>query len=445
MLKDHSWFCYYKALETELMQCKDEGKDMSAFESKIKEVGIEMPYTTEEYKKVFELIDEMENVPVPSNAPYNEPSDLESIHALQLPRTEPKPYDKEKLRDRIYGAWIGRVTGCLIGKPVEGWTREPIEKLAKAGNNWPIKRYLSCNNPSLADDPELCYEKLKKAWFVENLKGISPTDDDTNYTTLYLTVLERYGRDFTTDDVVEAWLSTFNVFCVCTAEQAAFRNFVGHILPPDSASYRNPYREWIGAQIRGDIFGYVNPGDPYLAADYAFRDACCTHTRNGIYGEMFVAAMIAESAVSNDMKHIIETGLRVIPQTSRLVRDITKVLKWYDEGKSYEYVVDRIYEQYPAPSLHNMVHTIPNAMIVCAALIYGHNDYAETLGKAIMPGMDTDCNGATAGSIIGMVTGAANIPSDFTTPIDGKLLTDIAGNREVRISDMADRTMRIIK
>ena len=176
----------------------------------------------------------------------------------------------------------------------------------------------------------------------------------------------------------------------------------------------------------------------------AYRDAVCTHTRNGIYGEMFAAAMIAEAAVSNDMRHVVETGLAVVPQGSRLVRDVKAVLAMYDEGIDFMEAVDRIHTQYPQNVMHNAVHTIPNAMIVAAALLFGERDYARTLGFAVMAAMDTDCNGATVGSVMGMMLGAAAIPSAFTAPIDDKLKTDIVGNPFVSISDMAERTLRLL-
>jgi ADP-ribosylglycohydrolase len=159
---------------------------------------------------------------------------------------------------------------------------------------------------------------------------------------------------------------------------------------------------------------------------------------------MFIAAMIAESAISNDIRHIIETGLMTIPQKSRLKRDIDSILAAFDEGIEFMEAVERIHTQYPQNDMHNAVHTIPNAMIVAAALLWGELDYAKTLGYSVMAAMDTDCNGATVGSVIGMITGAAAIPAHFTDPICDTLRTDIAGNTLVKVSDMAKRTLALI-
>jgi ADP-ribosylglycohydrolase len=444
MLQHHMWYCYHSAVETELLQCRDEGKDVSSLEAQAKAIDIVAPLTEQDYNRVMEMVDALEALPEPENAEFIEPSDLDGIHAQQLSRTEPKPYDKAALQDRIHGAWIGRVTGCLLGKPVENRSREYIRKIAEADGNYPIVRYLRGNVPNPTGDPFFDDPNFKNNCFIEKVNGFSPSDDDTNYTTLALSIVEQYGRDFTSLDVVEGWLRNFPAYCLCTAEQAAFRNFLNHILPPRSGYVRNPYREWIGAQIRGDFFGYVCPGDPYTAADYAWRDACCTHTKNGIYGEMLVAAMIAESAVTDDRRRIVDAGLACIPQKSRLKRDIDKVLAMYDERIEFMEAVDRIHTQYPQNHLHNAVHTIPNAMIVVAALLWGEGDYEKTLGYSVMAAMDTDCNGATVGSIIGMITGAAAIPTHFTDPICDTLRTDIAGNSLVKISDMAARTLRLI-
>lgn len=47
---------------------------------------------------------------------------------------------------------------------------------------------------------------------------------------------------------------------VCAAERAAYRSLVEGRVPPETATYRNPCREWIGAQIRADAWGNADPG-----------------------------------------------------------------------------------------------------------------------------------------------------------------------------------------
>lgn len=101
--------------------------------------------------------------------------------------------------------------------------------------------------------------------WVNNIKGM-PEDDDTNYTILALKLMEQKGFDFTPDDVGECWLNCLPILHVCTAERVAYINMVNNLSPPASAGYRNAYREYIGAQIRGDFYGYVCPGDAPKAA-----------------------------------------------------------------------------------------------------------------------------------------------------------------------------------
>ena len=79
-------------------------------------------------------------------------------------------------------------------------------------------------------------------------------DDDTNYTVIGLKMMEIYGKEFTSDHVASVWMDSLPIVHVSTAERVAYRNIVNLIEPPRSGWWKNPYREWIGAQIRGDIF-----------------------------------------------------------------------------------------------------------------------------------------------------------------------------------------------
>ncbi len=231
----------------------------------------------------------------------------------------------------------------------------------------------------------------------------------------------------------------------CTAERVAYHNFVAGFLPPESAIYKNPFREWIGAQIRGDYFGYINPGDPEKAAEMAYRDACISHVKNGIYGEMFVAAALAVAAVTDNIEDIILGGLAQIPYSSRFYEAVTRVLENYKNGMPEEEAYKLIHDEYDEYTEHGWCHTLSNAMVVTASLLYGSGDYSRSICLAVQTGFDTDCNGATVGSILGMANGLESIPEYWGKRYNDKLETSIFEVGTVKISDCVKRTIEHIE
>lgn len=451
MLADLAWLKYSDLIDIELMESKDEGKNIKEFEEKVKEIKL-MKAGAKKEALAGGILDEMAGLRAEEGYAYKEPSDLSGIAAGKPKSKLPVVMDKvnvssAKSYDKIYGAWLGRCAGCLLGQPVEGWHRARIEALLKGTDNYPIDNYMSSIVPDnikrecdVSDYPGVYGNKMK-GW-INNVEYM-PEDDDINYTIMGLKIIEKYGIDFTPENVAECWLDSLPILHLCTAERVAYRNVVNMIIPPDSASYRNPYREWIGAQIRADFFGYIAPGNPELSSFMAFRDASISHTKNGIYGEMFVAAMISAAAVTDDIKNIIDTGLSMIPEKSRLYESIHRVLDWSRTGVTWKDAIDKVHQIYDEKNAHDWCHTIPNAMIVCIGLLYGELDFGKSIGIAVMAGFDTDCNGATVGSIMGMVLGADALPDKWIKPLGNKLKSGIDGNELVDISELAYRTLKL--
>jgi ADP-ribosylglycohydrolase len=225
-----------------------------------------------------------------------------------------------------------------------------------------------------------------------------------------------------------------------TAERVAYRNLIHGLEPPEAATYRNPYREWIGAQIRADIWGYVSPGRPRQAARLAFQDAALSHTGNGIYGEMWAAALIAGCFVAPDVRSALVASLDHIPPRSRLAEALRHVLDLHASGLDWPEARDQIEARH---GHYSWVHTIPNAAIVAAGLLWGAGDYSRTVGLVVQAGWDTDSNGATAGSVYGALHGAAALPRAWVDPLGDLVHSAIAGYDNSRISDLAERTLRL--
>ena len=79
-----------------------------------------------------------------------------------------------------------------------------------------------------------------------------------------------------------------------------------------------------------------------------------------------------------------------------------------------------------------------------AALLYGKRDLAQTVCTAVQCGFDTDCNGATAGSVAGMICGAGRIPPEWKEPIGGVLTTDIFGIGSITVQEIVRRAESLI-
>lgn len=222
--------------------------------------------------------------------------------------------------DRVLGAWLGRAAGCLLGKPVEKIPRVGIRAILDDLGEWPLRQYFTEQGLDPAVGERYPWNRRSRPTSLrENIAGMAE-DDDLNYPLLNLELLERLGDAFTVDDVATSWLANLPAGRVFTAERGAYRNLLDGVPPALAGSTRNPFREWIGALIRGDVFGWTHPGRPREAAALAFVDASLSHVRDGIHGEMWVAGAAAASVVADDLDTVLRAGGVLRPRSLRAAR-----------------------------------------------------------------------------------------------------------------------------
>jgi len=406
------------------------------------------------FEAVGAIYDSLSKLKVSSSFRYDQPNNLAEIR-----KTRPKgprqlaTLDTQELFNKLHGAWTGRAAGCALGKPVEGMGingkdgvigRKIIRSYLENRNHWPLDHYFS--GKDVGDQLKIHCPKSHR----ENITYMEP-DDDIHYTLIALKILEEYGPDFTWRHVAHTWNQCLPYNVICTAETQAILNYnnavprkakSNWVTPEYTSSYRNPYREWIGAQIRADGWGYACAGNPELAAEFAYRDACWTHRANGIYGEMMFAAIIAAAFVESNPRELINIGLSEIPKTSRLAEATEAALDKARSLKDFYSYMDWVEANFGELS---GVHTVNNALVVIGAMIYGDGDFHKSVCLSVEGGWDTDCNGATCGSILGASKGHSELDSSLVLPLNDTIKPSVIGFQKITMTELARRMQEVQK
>ena len=445
------WDTPLKLVEAEVVQKEYEGIPVPD-DLKERVAALDDEKDAMNFDAADELFEALDKLPKDPEFSYVQPNDLESIRKERPdgPRQLGDISDADLL-DKFHGAWTGRSVGCALGKPIEGMGimgqlgmsgRKAIRTYLENRQHWPLDDYISGVNAG--DDLTIYCPQSQR----ENIAYMEP-DDDIHYTLIALRVLEEFGPDFTWRKVARTWNNSLPYNAICTAETQAILNYnnavprkavSNWVTPEYTSTTRNPYREWIGAQIRADGWGYACAGNPERAAEFAFRDACWTHRANGIYGEMMFAAIIAAAFVVSDPIDLINIGLSEIPHNCKLSHACRAAMAQAPDCQDFEVFMDWVEEHYG--DLHG-VHTVNNALVVIGSLIFGQMDFHQSICHSVEAGWDTDCNGATCGSIVGAVGGAGQLNSRLVAPLNDTIRPSVIGFQEISMTELAERTLKV--
>lgn len=311
--------------------------------------------------------------------------------------------------ERIRGAWLAQMIGGAMGTMVEGYTRKNL--LETFGD---VRGYLREPNTY---------------------------NDDITFELAFLDAFGKKGYEVTSRDIALSWAGL--IPCGWSAEELAIRNIKNGIFPPESGTFRNPFNEWIGAQMRAGICGMAAPGDAYLAAKLAWQDGEVSHANNGILGEVFNAVMTSLAFVDQDIRSVVEKAIRSIPKDSEYYSVISYAYDCcakYDDWQSAMADCEQKYGKY------NWIHAYPNACCEIIALIYGNGDFRETLHIITMCGVDVDCNAGMIMPLLVIQKGMDAIPKELLHPAFGELQTYMRGRfRRISLDGLVQETLSSIK
>jgi ADP-ribosylglycohydrolase len=367
------------------------------------------------------------------NNKYFESNNLEEIKKLRPPGprrlTKTIPVD---FKDRIEGALLARISGCLLGAIVEAFSIQEMQDWAnKTGDTFPPIHYWS-KAPGIPG--ALRYNMSAVEEYTRSEMKYVPVDDDIIYTLLGLLIMEDYGNDFTVEDVGKAWMKYLPY--ACTAEEVALNNLNAGISAQKAGEIENPFIELIGADIRSDSWAYMAPGWPEKAAEFAWRDAYISHRKNGIYAEMYFSAVQSAAFVVDDSIEALEIGLTEIPKECEFAQAVKWALLERENIHTYIDARQAVDGKFPDMPIN---HAINNACLTIFGLSIGGKDVSKVISETVAMGLDNDCTAATAGSIVGAIVGKKGIPEYWHQPFNNIIKSYLIGIEQFEIDDVIER------
>ena len=288
--------------------------------------------------------------------------------------------EKEIYRRKVLGCWLGKAVGGTLGQNWEG-----------------------CSGMLSLD-------------FYDPVPAEMIANDDLDTQVVWACKLAtEWNGEISRHKMAAAWPVCINN--PCDEYGVAIRNFKLGIPAPYTGIFDNFFHSGMGAAIRSEIWAALAPGKPELAAKYAYEDACVDHYGDGIYAEQFLAALESAAFCESDIRKLIETGLSVIPEDSRLYRAVSDTIKWCGGSESADLIQEKILQKYDDGNFTNVLVNLP---FIVAAMLMGEGDFSKTICLAVNFGQDADCTGASTASIMGIIN--PDIPEKWLAPIGHSLV-----------------------
>jgi ADP-ribosylglycohydrolase len=344
--------------------------------------------------------------------------------------------NREDYRSKVLGCWLGKNIGGTVGAPFE-WKRQVND----------ISFYVQ-----------------------KDLHGRAMPNDDLDIQLLWLCAMEERGLDVTSQRLADYW-------CLyVTPHWAEYGNakiaMRQGLLPPLSGSTQNVYKHSCGAYIRSEIWACIAPGLPAVAAAFAVKDGVLDHgDGEGTYAEVFMAALESAAFVVTDLRKLIDIALTYVPAECGVAKAVRTTVRCVTEGKGWLESRDEILRLHRgrlatwAPVSPRdrekgfdtgvLGYDVPsNIALTVLALLVGGDDFAKVMCVAVNCGEDTDCTAATAGSVWGIIHGAAAVPAKWIEPIGRGIATVVlnlgelgyfGGQLPQTVDELTERTQRLAR
>ena len=303
--------------------------------------------------------------------------------------------------------YLEKMAGCFLGKSIGGTLGTPFEPTRGA---------------------------FDVEYYTTDLSNGMLPNDDLDLQLVWLCAAERYKTDVNAPILSDYWM--FGIVPNWAEYGVGKNNVRMGLIPPVSGKYRNHYKDSNGAWIRAEIWACLAPGHPEIAVKYAYEDACVDHADEGVYGEIFIAAIESAAFVESDKFKLIDIGLHYIPENCDCARAVRRILALYREGLSWREARVRLMNDFPGSfgaQFRGVEDGVPNGnwgydapnniAITLIGWLWAGEDFEKALCITTGCGEDSDCTAGALGAILGILLGREGIPEKWKAPIGNEIKT----------------------
>ena len=303
-------------------------------------------------------------------------------------------------RRRVWGCYAGKAVGGTLGMPFEG---------------------------------NLSTRKLTG---YDPVPGEMLPNDDLDLQVIALEIVRRFGLPVNRFQLSDMWRHLQDGG---PDEYGAARwNVSMGRTAPLSGFFCNKFYAGMGAAIRSELWACLAPGDPELAVRLAREDACTDHYEDGLHACLFLTAVESAAFTERDMRRLVETGLRFLPDSCRLARGLRDTFGYWETTRDPYAARELLLRDY---SVANWADVTINLCLILIAWLASEGDFSRAICTAAGLGYDTDCTAATLGSILGILDPDA-IGEEWLRPIGDELVlsSSVMGLHEPKtIGEFSDR------
>ena len=289
-----------------------------------------------------------------------------------------------EFRDKVYACWLGKNIGGTLGMPFEGDT---------------------CT---------------REVTFYTNIREGEPAaNDDLDLQILWLKAMQENNAHVDAFKLGKYWLKyvpvDWNEYGVGKA------NMKTGLMPPVSGEFNNEkWKHSNGAWIRSEIWACLYPCNPLNAAKMAREDACVDHgNAEGMFAEIFTATLESAAFVEHNRDTLISFGLSMIPGNCRVAEAVRTAVKARTNGMTWKEAREEVVRNTEDLGWFQAPRNVAFTMI---GWLYGEGDFGKSICIAVNCGDDTDCTGATLGSILGIIGGTKAIPDIWKKPVGDRIV-----------------------